>query len=293
MSPGAVGELQYAGLPGITLSCQDAVLRLLQYGDRIETARILSCRQRHALLLSVRPGEIVVIKTGFASGYGGEGPRRFSYVLELLDAHGVAISEYSVSQGLLNRLDRSALRQSDVVKLETTRPTGGSRWRDYIWEAHWQQHWDHTLWAGEFPPVIPFAIVDPRIIELAISFWEAPDDRLLSAYRRLEDTLRERTGIDEHGTKLISRAFSGSAPELEWSGISAGETAGRAQLFIGAFTAFRNRRAHREVEDSDADLLSEFLAVNQLFRLEKKATETAAPKDEASGSESAKPNEGH
>jgi len=55
------------------------------------------------------------------------------------------------------------------------------------------------LWR-EFPPVIPFAIIDGRIIDLPMSFWGNPNDRLLSGYRRLEDIVRERTDINEYGT---------------------------------------------------------------------------------------------
>ena len=47
--------------------------------------------------------------------------------------------------------------------------------------------------------VVPFAIVDGRLVDLALSFWEEPDHRLVTGYRRLEDIVRERTGLQEHG----------------------------------------------------------------------------------------------
>jgi hypothetical protein len=119
--------------------------------------------------------------------------------------------------------------------------------------------------------VIPFAIIDARIIDLAISFWKDPDDKLLKGYRRLEDAIRKRTSLDEHGTKLFSQTFAGNNPKLTWDHIDDGERAGRANLFTGAYMAHRNPRAHRELESDRDGQLAEFLLLNHLFRLEKEA----------------------
>lgn len=83
---GKLARIEYSGLAGISQACQDAVMRLLQYGDRITRARILSCSKNHCFLLTVNVGDLVAVKSGFASGYGGGGPHAFSYVLRLLDA---------------------------------------------------------------------------------------------------------------------------------------------------------------------------------------------------------------
>jgi len=71
-----------------------------------------------------------------------------------------------------------------------------------------------------------------------------PDDRLLTGYRRLEDIARERTAIDEHGTKLFAQAFDPNTGKLTWKDAGDGERAGRMQLFKGSYLAYRNRRAH-------------------------------------------------
>ncbi len=265
--------IQYVGIAGSSKDCQDAVVRFLQYGDQVLVARILTCGNFHGLLLTIGVGDVVAVKSGFASGYGGEGPHRFSYVLQLLEAHGVQIDEYEVTEGVIDRLDGSALSASDLNKIDGANPIRPTRWHDYIHEAHWEQSRSGTLW-DEFPPVVPFAVIDPRLIDLAISFWEGPDDRLLTAYRRLEDIVRKRSCIDEHGAKLFSQAFMGSTPKLHWPDKDAGEQVGRGQLFIGAFSAFRNPRAHRELKDNTEDQLAEFLVVNQLFRLEREAIAT-------------------
>ncbi|MGC2590881.1 MAG: TIGR02391 family protein, partial [Xanthobacteraceae bacterium] len=94
---------------------------------------------------------------------------------------------------------------------------------------------------------------------------------LLKAYRRLEDLVRDRTGAQEHGTKLFSHVFSGNNPKLTWQNISDAERVGRALLFTAAYMAHRNPRAHRELKGYQDAQLSEFLILNHLFGLERQA----------------------
>jgi hypothetical protein len=119
--------------------------------------------------------------------------------------------------------------------------------------------------------VIPFAIIDSRLLDLARSFWDDPDDKLLKGYRRLEDIIRERTGLTEHGFRLLSKAFVGDTARLQWTGMNSGEKAGRGNLFSGAYGAHRNPRAHPELKSEHAEQLREFLLLNHLYHLEKEA----------------------
>lgn len=267
--------IEYVGVRGISAHCRKAVTRLLQYGDRIRSALILTHRDTHCLLLTVNEGHRVAVKSGFASGYGGEGPRTFSYVLGLLAAHGADIDEYDVSSAMIDRVDRSALRASDLTWINTAESVRPVRWSEYISEKHAGMGLDGTLW-NTLPPVIPFALIDRRIIDLAVGFWGDADRNLVAGYRRLEDLLRERIESDACGERLLKLAFGREAGRLEWKDTAANESEGRLQLFTGAFKAYRNRRAHREVEESDCDHLSELLLLNQLFRLETQATERPA-----------------
>lgn len=278
VTPGseALAGIEYVGLAGISEESRDAVLRLLQYGDKITHARILSSSGDHCLLLTVNVGDIVAVKSGFSSGYLGEGPRTFSYVLQVLDAYDVEINEYIVSAELIERLDMSSLTTADLEAIDASKPVRPRRWRDYILEPTFEKNENGRLWEN-FPPVIPFAIIDSRITDLAISFWEGADDRLLTGYRRLEDILRQRTGIDEHGTKLIAQAFAPNGGKLSWKEASDAERGGRMQLFMGAYTAYRNRRAHRESRDRAEKLLTEFLLLNHLYQLEKESTDVSCP----------------
>lgn len=143
-------------------------------------------------------------------------------------------------------------------------------WKDYIFEDDYERNKDGTPWR-EFPPVIPLALVDPRIFDLALSFWTAPDAYLLTGYRRLEDIVRVRTEIDEHGQRLFVMAFGGDHPTSCWKGIRGGEQDGRVAFFAAAFKAYRNPRAHRESDEYSEQLLDECLVLNHLIRLEDSA----------------------
>lgn len=201
---------------------------------------------------------------------GGEGPRRFSYVLQVLDSHGAEIEEYRVAHAFLDRLDSSALTRIDLRMLESAKPCRPSRWHDYVLDRHFENARRGTLWQEEFPPVIPFALIDSRIIDLALSFWSNPDSNLLIGYRRLEDIVRKRAGLEQqHGSKLFSQAFSPSGGALTWKNVDDGERAGRMQLFTGTYSAHRNPRAHVELGGHSGELLTEFLLLNHLYRLER------------------------
>jgi Protein of unknown function (Hypoth_ymh) len=259
--------LSIYGVAGASRECEDAVKRQLQFGDRIKHARILTCSRKHSLLLTNEVGDVIAIKSGFSSGYGGEGPRRFSCSLQLLLCHGAEIDECDVDNAVIEHLDSSALTAQDLERINAAKPIRTSQCYDYVMERRFAAGQDGTLWQ-EFEPVIPFGIIDARITDLAVHFWENPDEKLMTGYRRLEDTVRERTNLDDHGAKLFLKAFSVSAPRLQWQDCSEGEMTARANLFVGAYGTHRNPRAHRELGSSATEQVSEFLLLNHLFRLE-------------------------
>jgi hypothetical protein len=265
---GSLAGLEYHGIAGSSQDCQEAVLRLLQSRAAIARARIITSGNTHCLLLTTDIGDLIVVKSGFSTGYGGTGPACFSATLQLLHLHGVEIDEWIADFAIIDRVDQSSLTVADVEAITTGALVRPSRWPDYILERHQKQARDRTLWR-EFLPVVPFSIIDPRIMDLALKFWDNPDNILMQAYRRLEDLLRSRTGATEHGTKLFSRVFHGEKAVLTWPVQDENEKNGRALLFTGSYMAYRNPRAHRETLNSE--LLAEFLLLNQLYRLEREA----------------------
>jgi hypothetical protein len=262
--------IEYLGIAGGSKDCQDAIEMLLQYGVHVQRARILTFDNNHCILLTDDVGDPIAVKSGFSSGYSGEGPRAFSYVLQLLDSQGAEIEEYDVDESTIARLDNSALTQLDIKRLDQSKPVKRSRWRSYVNTIDYKRAYEGTLWR-DFPPVVPFAIIDSRIMDLATSFWNDPDDRLLKGYRRLENLVRNRTQLECHGTKLFSEALMGDNPKLTWPAIDKTERNGRANLFTAAYMAHRNPRAHRVMENDRDAQLSEFLLLNHLFRLIREA----------------------
>ena len=260
--------IEYHGVAGSSEDCRVAVLRLIQYPPPIRHARIVTNNNQHCLLLKTELGDMIAVKSGFASGYGGEGPAAFSAVLQLLLDHMVNIDEVEVDERIIERIDRSGLTSNDLERLTAALPMRPGRWGGYISDADMDRARAGGL-GGQFWPIIPFAIVDPRIMDLAEGFWSDPDARLMTAYRRLEDIVRERTGLPEHNARLFSAAFSGETAPLTWDILDKAERQGRANLFCAVFMAYRNPRAHGELRTPEA--VSEFLLINQLFKLEREA----------------------
>ena len=270
-------SLQYLGLPGISASCLAAIRGLLQLGRPIRNALILTCEQEHAFLLALGhdADELVVVKAGFASGYPGEGPRTFAEALELLQAFEVDVDETLVTTKLMRRLEASALTVSDLDFIDRAGVVRPMRWHDYVHPWKERASSDARRLAA-FPEVMPWSIIDERIADLARHFFENCNDAIGRGFRRLEDVVRERACLTEHGVKLMQQAFLREDPPLAWNVSDPSEQKGRAQLFVGAFMAYRNPRAHRESSERSSRPLLEFLLINQLYLLEREAVTRSA-----------------
>lgn len=269
------------GRPGISASCLDAVLRLVQYEGRVEHAKLLTADGSHCLLLVLEGEEYVGVKSGFSSGYSGEGPRTLANVLRVLHACGAEIEEYKVSKTLLERIDASALSDSNLDFINSCDAVRPRRWQDYVYDAGYQLYTDHSVWKL-FRLAMPWAILDARLCDLALEFFDDPDRSILNAFRRLEDILRKRINSDASGTRLFSAAFNGEDSLLTWTDIELGEQKGRGQLFTGAYMAYRNPRAHKESLQVGRAALAEFLLINQLYLLEQEAIARPSGKVEQS-----------
>jgi uncharacterized protein (TIGR02391 family) len=267
-----IAQIEYHGRADITQSCINAIVRLLAFGDPLSEARLLTNDGFHCFLIVVNECNYVAIKKGFSSGYPGEGPKGLSLVLQLLDRHKVDIDEFEVDAEILNRIDGSCLLRTDLDKLLNLSPIRPMRWHDYIFVTEGFTKSVNPKLRKAFPLTIPYGLIDDRIIDLAIDFDKNPDAALLSGFRRLEDLLRNRTGLDGvSGTKLFSRAFQGESSILTWQNVDTSEQEGLGALFPAIYKAFRNRRAHQELDFTNENAVREFLLVNELFLLEAKA----------------------
>lgn len=271
-----LAHLEYHGIRGDTQECIFAITRMIHFGEMIESAKLLSFFSgnsgSHGFALTVQ-GTIRIIKSGFTSGYIGQGPSGLSTVLKILLRHDVPLNEYRVDKEFHDRLNASCLSRADVDFLETENPIRPHEFYNYIDGSFYLNSADKTL-KDYFPASINFGLLDERLVDLSLIFFENSDSSINTAFRRLEDILRNRTAlIDESGVRLFSKAFEGSASKLYWNDTNEGEHNGKANLFKSVFMAFRNRRAHQEVRSTSNEALREFMLINELYILESQAVE--------------------
>lgn len=130
------------GKEGITKSCLDAIVRLLSFGERIEKAVLLSCidsskqHWTHGFLLFDCFEDTFWIRTGFTSGYSGEGPAGLSQALLLLLKHGVEIEEVMVSKAIISKLNGSGLNHSAIENILSRKPVSPTQYFRYIQHRH-------------------------------------------------------------------------------------------------------------------------------------------------------------
>jgi hypothetical protein len=261
--------IQYVGLHGITSSCIAAITRLINGGELIKTASLITCDSSHGFLLTNEYDDVVAVKAGFTSGYSGEGPRGLASALALLDRHKIEVEEYEVERPFMERLEYSCLLQKDVDFIRDDNPIRPCRWYAYIYDQGKDLEERGKRLSHHYPLAIPFGLIDERIIDLAVDFHKNEDAAIISAFRRLEDTLRKRTGLTGEGTKLFTRVFLSDDSPLRWDVPDEGESKGRANLFTATYMAYRNARVHRELKSGSE--LREFLLINELFHLETEA----------------------
>ena len=68
INPKDLAKIQYHGEEGMTHSCLNAIIRLIQFGDQIEEVKLLTFETRHCFLLSfANQSDYIAIKSGFSS----------------------------------------------------------------------------------------------------------------------------------------------------------------------------------------------------------------------------------
>ncbi|MHA3083479.1 TIGR02391 family protein [Acinetobacter sp. ANC 5383] len=263
-------HIEYLGEKGITQRCLVSLGNLIQTNSNLTHALLLTNNQNHALIVKDIFDSYFVIRSGFASGYSGEGAKGLATALCLLEKHQIETEEILVSSKILNKLNHSSLSDVDIDSLfhqEIVRPI---RLHDYIYPFRTEVLEVYNS-KRYYPLEIPYSIIDDRIFDLALLFKQDADSALSKAYKRLEDIVRERTGLNEHSIKLFSQAFQGENALLTWKVPDNAEIKGRVNLFTGTYMAFRNARAHREKDENLIHQYREFLLINELYLLETEA----------------------
>lgn len=269
--------LQYHGEAGATQTCLDAIVRIIQGGNWVTRASLLTFENRHGFYLQLSEHENIIIRPGFASGYPGEGPAGLAIAIEIFCRHRIKVEEVVVTSGFMSRAANASLTTADMTRLNDARSVRPIRLSDYTWQVLDKRGGKDACVRSQFPLIPNFGLLDARVFDLALMLESDPDSAISKAFRLLEETVRSRCGFKGLvGRNLFERAFLKPDAPLTWLGLEPNEIRGRGELFVGAFSAFRNPRAHRRVQASQAQHLREFMLANELFLLEGEAVKTAS-----------------
>lgn len=274
--PNGLAEVQYHGSRGMTQSTLGAIARLLSSHNFVNRAVLLSHQSSHGFYLDVRDPEPICIRSGFTSGYQGEGPAGLATALHLFDRFRVDVEEIIVSGGLLTRLNEGRLTTADINFIIDANPIRPIRTDSYKFEGLAGRGRAEDRMRDQFAPVIPWFSLDDRLCDLALVLPSDPDKAVFEAFRRLESHVKRRCKlpIGISGVEVFKKAFRGSGALLTWRDVACSEIEGRAQMFEAAFMAYRNPRAHREAIGDEKRAYREFYVANELFLLEAEAVDS-------------------
>lgn len=263
-------HIDYLGQIGVTATCLYSLCNLIQTNADLTDARLLTSDQFHAFIFKDQFDYYYIIRSGFSSGYPGEGPKGLAKALAILKKHQIDIEEVFIPSKLLNKLNKSLLTDQDIDFIFQQKIIRPIRLHDYIYP--FESEVNQALKQKRYYPLeLPYSIIDNRIFDLALLFKQDPDSALSKAYKRLESIIKERTNLNESSKKLFEQAFQGKNALLTWDVPDNSEINGRAELFKGTYMAFRNARAHREKDENLVHQYREFLLINELYLLEKEA----------------------
>lgn len=272
----AIAGLQYHGEADITQTCVRAIARLVQSGAWISRALLLTFQDRHCFYLELAEHEQIIIRPGFASGYPGEGPAGLAISLEMLSRHGVELDEVLVTAGFMGRAAEGRLTSAHMRQIDDGKVVRPIRLSDYTWNVLGPRGGRDACLRQQFALVPNFGLLDSRLFDYARLLESDPDAAISKAFRLLEETVRARSGLTGlFGRLLFERAFLKQGAPLTWKGLEPNEIRGRGELFVAAFSAFRNPRAHRQIDADRSQHLREFMLINELFLLEAEAESVA------------------
>lgn len=231
-----------------------------------------------------------IVRSGFTSGYGGEGPSATSRGLLLLLSVDAEIASRVVSGSLFDRIQRGDVAYDD---LEGVRLRGepGLSWSTYVQGADWDVYNAGRTWADWTSAHLPLPLVTPGLQELVTDFRGHPEDAVVRAFRRVESRLRERLHAVTNlppglsGAKLINHAYSADKGILRWPDAEPGDSIhnGRRDLLVGSFAIHRNPRVHHEDHKLpyEQDIVA-FLLAGEILQLIERSVPRTSPENGAS-----------
>ncbi|GAA5555663.1 hypothetical protein Asch01_00353 [Acinetobacter schindleri] len=264
-------EIQYLGTP-YTQDCIEAIGFLLQTQQYLEKVLLLSYEYQYAYVIQTNRSTYA-IRSGFSTD-SGEASKGLASSLQLFLKHNIDLEEVKISKKILKKLNQASLSDLDldnILKAQCVRPIQRYEYIYSIYKTTDYQHYNDRY----YPETLPFHLIDTRIFDLALKFHDDPNYSILTAYTRLEDIVKVK--INDHSlfsNNLLKTAFISDKQRksiYSWNTNNENVSNALGCLFTNVFTAYRNERAHSEVDKPYSQQIREFLLINELYLLESEA----------------------
>jgi hypothetical protein len=137
-------KVLYFGNSGYTQPCLLAISAILNSGILPERATIIShiynskserLQEEHLFVFwNWQYIPVVVIPSGFASGYGGEGPKGFALAICMIKEKGIPLDGIFVEEPVFNAIDKGRVEYTDAQIIKDVKSKSESlRWPCYDW----------------------------------------------------------------------------------------------------------------------------------------------------------------
>ena len=266
-------EIQYLGTP-YTQDCIEAIALVLQIEEQVETALVLTYDHNHCFLIKGYRS-LYLIRNGFRSDHISEGYKGFVKALKLLQTHQVDIKELIVTLKEFETIKQNSLGDNHIETFLNNPSSRTNTIYEYISNLDYML--DKPLKTDNYyPNGLPLALIDERILDLALKFKTDADSSIMNAYTRLEDIVREKIDSKKFSSSLMEDVFCSDLKKnrlsiFKWESENEESSTAIGRLFVNTFKAYRNQRAHSEVKKSLKQLQREFLLINELYLLESEA----------------------
>ena len=108
-------------------------------------------------------------------------------------------------------------------------------------------------------------LISPKSVELFRD--KHYESAVFNAFKQIEISIREKTGLDLYGANLIKTAFGPSNGILRDSNLVSSEQTAQMELFSGALCSIKNPESHKNISYSKQEAIELLNLANYLLRI--------------------------